>query len=528
MSMPMPVPMPLSPVATRTHHRRPRPRKRSLPLLLTLCILAPLVLGLTTPGSAQATPDPAMDRTWARTDYPVAQGDVSRTWMWGPVVRHEVSEPYAEAPGGQRAVVYFDKARMELTTEAGVSPDSPWYVTNGLLVTEMVTGQLQVGNSAFEPRPAAQINVAGDPDDTGGPTYATFAPLQSAAPHAEGATITARLSRSGIVTNDPTLATYGATAGPLVEVPGLLHRVASPFWAFMTSSGSVWQDGALLDAPLFENAYYATGYPISEAYWTTVRVAGAPRDVLVQCFQRRCLTWTPGNAPGWEVEAGNVGQHYWLWRSCEPTGPAVLAPDLATLPDWVSPDGLAQHGWDAELAAYVMRDNTPYPDMNAGGGYQMWWPSDTARPADGSLAVDIVTLTDVATWQAEAALFVRLSTDDSGPTQWLSIRLGMDGMVSAFLHTASGVTPVTEDVATAAFISGNGASNRLQVTLDGNTVRVTLNDVPGLAFMLPEGTLAAEANGLALAVFRYGPPELPEVAFGFRNLLVTAPVICGS
>ncbi|MCS7294077.1 MAG: thermonuclease family protein, partial [Dehalococcoidia bacterium] len=35
---------------------------------------------------------------------------------------------------------------------------------------------------------------------------------------------------------------------------------------------------------------------------------------LVQCFERRCLTYTPDNPPGWQVEAGNVGQHYYRWR----------------------------------------------------------------------------------------------------------------------------------------------------------------------------------------------------------------------
>ena len=64
----------------------------------------------------------------------------------------------------------------------------------------------------------------------------------------------------------------------------------------------------------FLNPFYATGYPITEAYWATVKVAGVAQDVLVQCFERRCLTYTPGNAAGWEVEAGNVGQHYYAWR----------------------------------------------------------------------------------------------------------------------------------------------------------------------------------------------------------------------
>lgn len=45
-----------------------------------------------------------------------------------------------------------------------------------------------------------------------------------------------------------------------------------------------------------------------------MQVGGKMKTVLVQCFQRRCLTYTPSNPTGWKVEAGNVGQHYFKWR----------------------------------------------------------------------------------------------------------------------------------------------------------------------------------------------------------------------
>ncbi|HUG14673.1 MAG TPA: ScyD/ScyE family protein, partial [Thermomicrobiales bacterium] len=59
--------------------------------------------------------------------------------------------------------------------------------------------------------------------------------------------------------------------------------------------------------------FYAVGYPITEAYWAEVRVGGTTKWVLIQCFERRCLTYTPDNSAGWQVEAGNVGQHYYRW-----------------------------------------------------------------------------------------------------------------------------------------------------------------------------------------------------------------------
>jgi hypothetical protein len=45
-----------------------------------------------------------------------------------------------------------------------------------------------------------------------------------------------------------------------------------------------------------------------------VRVGGVERDVLVQAYQRRVLTYTPNNPVGWQVEMGNVGRHYYQWR----------------------------------------------------------------------------------------------------------------------------------------------------------------------------------------------------------------------
>ncbi|RIK37992.1 MAG: hypothetical protein DCC58_17235, partial [Chloroflexi bacterium] len=255
----------------------------------------------------------AFERVWQRTDAPVSGGATARTWVWGPEPFVERDEPYAESPGGLRRVRYYDKSRMEIS-QPDADSSSIWYVTNGLLVVEMVTGRVQLGDDVWEQRSPAQINVAGDPDDPAGPTYATFALLRDLPPVPDGSPLTQRVDRQGVVTDDPTLARFGAFAAQRVSVPGIDHQVASPFWEFMQSSGVVAVDEGLRVDLLFANPFYATGLPISEAYWATVRVAGAPHDVLIQCFERRCLTWTPDNPPGWHVEAGNVGRHYYSWR----------------------------------------------------------------------------------------------------------------------------------------------------------------------------------------------------------------------
>jgi hypothetical protein len=250
-------------------------------------------------------------RTWQRTDFPVQQQAVSRSWIWGPLgTAHLTTESYVEAPGGQRAVMYFDKARMEDNSYRVTS--EPWNVTNGLLVVELISGNRQVGDNSFQAHQPANVPVAGDPDDATGPTYASFSNLLGATVSQPTDAIVRTVDRNGAVSANQSLATHAVGAHHYVAITN--HWVADPFWAFMTSSGTVWENEQYVTDTLFEDPYYGTGLPITEAYWARVKVAGTVQDVLVQCFERRCLTYTPGNVPAWRVEMGNVGQHYYRWR----------------------------------------------------------------------------------------------------------------------------------------------------------------------------------------------------------------------
>ena len=273
----------------------------------------------------------AFQGTWQHTDRPVLDGVTARTWMWGPEAFTEVIlEPYSETPSGMREVQYFDKARMEITNP-DADASSTWYVTNGLLVVELISGNLQNGDATFEQRSPATVNVAGDADDQSGPTYATFASLLAAEPLEPGTTVSQRIDRNATVTDDPALASQGVTVAIVDEVTN--HAIAAPFWDFMNANGTVYEGGQFIDSLLFENPYFATGRPITEAYWANVKVAGTYRDVLMQCFERRCLTYTPGNPDGFVVEAGNVGQHYYSWRYGQQPGestPTTTATNGAT------------------------------------------------------------------------------------------------------------------------------------------------------------------------------------------------------
>ena len=263
----------------------------------------------TEPASAHSLGSQAFERTWARTDLPVAQGQVNRTWMWGPSGHTAAfEEPYFDAPGGTRLVQYTDKSRMEDNAHAAAPP---WDVTNGLLATELITGRMQLGDTEFQQMQPANVQIAGDshPDS---PTYATFNGVLNYDPLPIDHTITQTIDQFGNVGDNPGLGQHGVAAARYV--PETDHTVASVFWEFMNSTGQVFENGQFLHSRLFENPFFATGFPITEAYWMNVPVGGEQRDVLSQCFERRCLTYTPGNSAGWQVEAGNIGQHYYRWR----------------------------------------------------------------------------------------------------------------------------------------------------------------------------------------------------------------------
>jgi hypothetical protein len=309
-----------------TTRRRREGGMRSPRLVALLAISAFLLGSLSQPARADhGNAAEVFERTWQRTDLPVVSDVVQRTWMWGPESATEIlHEPYAESEGGQRSVQYYDKARMEVTFADG-EQTSVWYVTNGLLVVELVTGRLQLGDNTFDQRGVAQVNVAGDAADAGGPTYATMAEVLDEPAANVGNVLTQRISRAGILTTDPGLASQAVTAESFVSETG--HSIAAPFWEFMNSQGTVFEGGAFTTASLFLNPFFATGFPITEAYWADVLVGGEPTLVLIQCFERRCLTYTPVNAPEWQVEAGNVGLHYRAWREEGGTAPPSTPPD---------------------------------------------------------------------------------------------------------------------------------------------------------------------------------------------------------
>jgi len=246
------------------------------------------------PVSAAASfADPGFQSQWR-------QGEAFAPNFWGPLAtaKDGQNEPYKEATSGQRLVQYFDKGRMELTNGA---------VTYGLLAAEMVKGQVQTGNASFQARPAPAIPIAGDADNAG-PTYATIGGnggiLLAETPSFEGDQTPRFLSATGV------LGTYsGAYFNDYSAVgshPDTVthHNIPKAFCDFRALVG--------IDR---------IGRAITEPFWSSVKVGGQQKDVLIQVFERRVLTYTPTNPDAYKVEFANIGAHYLQWRYASGAAP---------------------------------------------------------------------------------------------------------------------------------------------------------------------------------------------------------------
>jgi len=236
--------------------------------------------------AAAAFADPAFQAQWQ-------QGEAITTNFWGPLqsVGAGQPEPYQQAPSGQRLVQYFDKGRMELTNGA---------VTNGLLATEIIKGQIQSGDATFQAQAPPAIPIAGDPDNTG-PTYqqlaSTAMSLLAPTTSKTGSFVTTLVDGNGAVTDGGGFAGSAMTPALLADDPPTQHNVLGVFATYRTKVGLT-----------------TIGYAISEPFRANVKIASVRRDVLVQVFERRVLTYNASNSEAFKVEFGNIGAHYYRWR----------------------------------------------------------------------------------------------------------------------------------------------------------------------------------------------------------------------
>jgi hypothetical protein len=128
-----------------------------------------------------------------------------------------------------RLVQYFDKGRMELTNGT---------VTNGLLASEIVKGQIQTGDATFRQQAPPAIPIAGDPDNPG-PTYASLnqkaASLLAPAAAQVGAPVTTTVAADGT----PSTGTAPADTGTMIAAfdDATKHNVPAVFATYRSKAG---------------------------------------------------------------------------------------------------------------------------------------------------------------------------------------------------------------------------------------------------------------------------------------------------
>ncbi len=310
--------------------------------------------------------DPAFQTQWTA-------GEALTPNFWGPLstAKDGLQEPYQDVPGGMRLVQYFDKGRMELRN--GI-------VTNGLLASEIVRGQLQVGDAAFVAKLSPAIPIAGDPDNPG-PTYLHL-----------GTTAQALLASTAAQPGGTSAATVGAD-GTLT--PGAAELVGTVTLTGYDSPTQHNVPGVFVD---YRNkaGLGTIGYAISEPFGASVKVGGVQKGVLIQVFERRVLTFTPTNEAAFQVEMGNIGQHYYTWRytgapvsnaapsASAPSGGVIgVPPPLVTLPVGTYPPGLGAIGPQPSLSFFPKPPYTgptykcsDFPSQAVAQAYLRLYPTD--------------------------------------------------------------------------------------------------------------------------------------------------------
>ncbi len=293
-------------------------------LVLTLFLDTPEIAQAAMPGFAGCD----FRTRWEYSDKLVSDGPNSgRGYAWGPNSFGALEEPYKEAPNSSRLVQYFDKSRMELASDP-LSLDTR-FVTNGLLTKELISGLVQTGDNSYIARiPSATTIVGDDIPLNPSPTYASFRYVtslelgQNPRPAAVGQSVTQAINRVGEVIYlakapvEVKIGYYDAVFG---------HNVPDIFRAYQNLQGLVWNGYLYATGKVYTDDPTSNvfGLAISDPYWTKAIVGGGEKEVLVQVFERRVLTYTPSNPPAYQIEMGNIGQHYFQWRYSGVPGPKL-------------------------------------------------------------------------------------------------------------------------------------------------------------------------------------------------------------
>lgn len=274
--------------------------------------------------------DPHIQAVWELSDGAAAAGSESRARLWGDEPIAITTEHYRESATSMRSMVYYDKGRLDILNPDDDTNDL-WYVSSAALVREMLTGRIQFGETEFVTRGKATIPVVGDLNQPDALTYEKLAPLAVLEPDPQALT-----------------AVLGDGARDLAELEPV-SRIGDPITSLITARGT-FKTGAVADSTIVVGDYddvthrtiaapfaawaeaqpypaiYLLGHALTDPFWIDTVIGGEPQRVLFQAFERRIMTYNPANEAAWQVESGNVGRHYRLWRNlAQPSTEALVA-----------------------------------------------------------------------------------------------------------------------------------------------------------------------------------------------------------
>jgi len=369
------------------------------------------VAPLPSPQAASAFASLAFEMQWKA-------GEAITPNFWGPLANASGAreEVYAESTAGSRTVQYFDKGRMEARGDGSV--------TNGLLATELVKGQMQVGDATFQAKTPPAIAIAGDATNTGA-TYVAIATTAKALLIPATNKTDTRLTQG--VAPDGTIITGNApnsTGTMLMAYDATTqHNVTLAFARY--------RDRASLAA---------IGFAISEPFFATVPVSGQAKDVVIQVFERRVLTYTATNPEAFQVEMGNIGQHYYQWRygsgnaaplvgtTTNPATPTVtLTPtETRTAPPAASPTTVAIATATTTIAAGAA-PSVSFANITSPVGHGAY-ATASVKTAPGANCSITVTYKSGA---SEAAGLTAKSADAGGMVMW-TWKVGTNTMLGSW------------------------------------------------------------------------------------------------
>jgi len=203
-----------------------------------------------------------------------------------------------------RTVQYFDKGRMEASIRLPLSHLNQEELTDGRLVVEMETGQIQVDDTAFDPRLPATTPLVGDPGNDG-PTYADLATL----PVRDTDTGTTLLPY-----------TFDVSTRQWERLQALPVAIPLPIFTCIRDADATGPYGqnvltAFMD---YQNrvpsGFAAIGWPITPVFVVEASVNGTPTTLVLQAFERRVLVYDATRPTGQEVDSTFVGRDYYDWR----------------------------------------------------------------------------------------------------------------------------------------------------------------------------------------------------------------------